>query len=174
MDANSTLGFWVIPLRSNLLDTGSSNITDTLSSILEIIVMVGYGGRVDTNSTPPAGHDLQGCLTPRAAIPWPVSLLLLITTLGLTLMLVYWAVLFFQLRSASSLLSERYAKSVNMATPNGLVGWIMQSVREHNRDAKVEASGLGHWDFGQESGGRMSVQRRKNVGAMVEGLGKTT
>jgi hypothetical protein len=162
MEAGQTLNQWTQPLYGNLMDNAGANVTEILASILEIMTMVGTAGRI-SSLVPPWGDPTIGCLKEMAAIPWPVFTLLVITTITLAAMLVYWAVLLYQVRSASRLRARQPAKMIQENTPNGLVGWMKQTCREHGVEDESELKDLGYWDFSQADGGRVVVVRRQSL-----------
>ena len=128
-----------------------SNITSILESILEDMVIVGYGDEVTTTSAP-EGDLTQGCLLPRAEIPWPLFTLLVLATIGVFLMIIYWIVLWLELRSIETKLQPCYANEVKENTPGGLVGWMAQAVREHDIGQEVRPRDIAHWNLGQVEG----------------------
>lgn len=161
--AESTFPGWCMGLYKLVGGTGgprASNITSIIESVLESMVMIGYGHSVDTSSTPYAGDTTQGCLIAQAEIPWPVFTLLVLASVGGFLMLIYWTYLIFQLHWLEKRrLSSHRRKCIKENTPNGLVGWMEQAVREHEKDADQMGNGkdLRHWGLGQVDDGSLRV-----------------
>ena len=133
------------------------NSTDKLESTLESLAMVGWGGSVDFDS-PPIGDPTQGCMITHAEIPWPLFLFLVLATVGTFLMIVYWIVSSLQLRRLQSRPSS-CTKLIKEGTPNGVLSWMTQAVREHigYSSCPVEATDISGWNFGPDDKGRLTV-----------------
>lgn len=130
--AESTFPGWCMGLYKLVGGTGgprASNITSIIESVLESMVMIGYGHSVDTSSAPYAGDTTQGCLIAQAEIPWPVFTLLVLASVGGFLMLIYWTYLIFQLYWLEKEDYRVTVENVSKRTlPTGLlVGWSKRS-----------------------------------------------
>jgi hypothetical protein len=92
-------------------------------------------------------------LTARAEIPWSVFLILVITTVGVGAMLIYWIVLLSRIQSANRRHRQGLTRqhSIRDETPKGLIGWMAEAVREHSPGGSVKAKDLGKWAYAWRS-----------------------
>jgi hypothetical protein len=157
MDGQSSLLQWVFALRGSIETGNTTSIGSKIVTMLETMTQIGWGGKISVNDTSQADPTI-GCLAPRAAIPIPVFLLLVAVTIGLLCMLSYWTTLLFLVHSKSSTVSKRYAKCVKETTPNGLLGWMAQAVREHGVGGTVEAKDVKQWKVYLNDYGRLEIQ----------------
>jgi hypothetical protein len=157
MDGDTTMQQWNLALQDRVFGGRSADIPYNIAAMLETMTQVGWGGDVGTNDTATV-NPTQGCLSPRALIPFPVCILLLITTLSLAAMISYWSALFVLVRSAAASFSKLGATRVDEYTPNGLVGWMTQAVREHGTDGDFKAKDLGRRAVILSDDGRLAIQ----------------
>jgi hypothetical protein len=157
MDGDTTMEQWVLALQDSIYAGGATAVTESIAGMLEIMTQVGWGGSVSTNDTTTV-NPTQGCLSPRAEIPLPVFLLLLVTTIGVAFMLTYWATLLLLVRSAASSLSKRWTVYVERNTPNGLASWMTQAVREHGISQDIQEKNLSKWAFLLGDNGKFTIQ----------------
>lgn len=158
--ANSTLIQWSLLTHGLFEQEPTKPVTDVFSSVLECMTMIGW--QPSLNSTP-IGDLTQGCLLAYAEVPWPLFGFLVLATLSTLLMIIYSIISSLQLRrlQSRSPSSNQYNMSIKDETPNGLLGWMTQAVREHVRcsgdapDTKdIVVSGR---NFGPDNKGRLAV-----------------
>jgi hypothetical protein len=158
--ANSTLIEWFLLTYGLLEQEPTTPVPDVFSSVLERMTMIGW--QPSLNSTP-IGDPTQGCLLPYAEIPWPLFGFLVLATLSTLLMIIYWIISSAQLRRLQSREPslQQHNKSIKDETPNGLLGWMTQAVREHVRcsgDAlDTKDIVVSDRNFGRDNKGRLAV-----------------
>jgi hypothetical protein len=143
MNSSYEVETWISPIRGMLIDNPSIPANETIASMLEVLTMIGYGGRTPTNSRP-WGDQTIGCLRDIATIPWEVFTLLLLTTLSVGFMFVYWAFLEVLVRKKTSPYSNNSKSSIKDRTLNGLVGWMKYTLRRAGAQ-DAELTRLNQW-----------------------------
>ena len=159
IQSQATLQLWtsgLFEMFGGALSPRPTNVTSILTSALNAMIMVGAGDEVST-AQPPTGDPTQGCLIPRAGIPWPVSTVLVTKTIGGFLIIVYWIVLRLQLRPMETKLLPNYAKEVTENSPCGLVGWMAYAVRENGGSQLVGPKDIARWNLSQADEGRLKI-----------------
>jgi hypothetical protein len=76
----------------------------------------------------------QGCLAPRALVPWPIVILFGIVTAMTMLAIIYWMLLTLLIRTARKKSSAEYVRAVEECTPNGLFTWMRRAAYETDRN----------------------------------------
>jgi hypothetical protein len=158
-----TLGKWCLGLQADVYDgtgTGAKNHSGLmLEEYLNSMVMVAAGKNC-LLSTPPTTGDgggiTQGCLVQRASVPLEIILLFAAVNIGVVAMAVYIVILSRAMKSPSSGLSCQrvdgdHPDKIQRETPNDLLGWIAQFVREGVRGVSVgmiNRENLRFWSFG--------------------------
>lgn len=108
-----------------------------MEEVLDVIATMG-GSAWDLKEAPPMAPT-QGCLAPRARVPWPVILLFLLAATTASAMGVYWLILL-RAKSVAVKSMPTPISAIDELTPGDLLTWMQQAVREPARvnDAKVE------------------------------------
>jgi hypothetical protein len=162
MYAQTTLTDWTDLTMGKIYENNnwsqSATVAAILESTLEAMVMIGWGGDVNTTS-PPIGDPTQGCLVTYAGVPWPVFSLLVLATVLVLLAIVFWVVSSLKLRHLQKSKRPPFAKAVQEVTPNGLVDWMVQAGREHDMHVteNLTTKDITRWKFGQDDEGRLSL-----------------
>ena len=170
IDASMTLRQWSAVVYGYINYDGLDEIPSQLESNLEAMVMLGYGGGVDSNATA-IGDQTQGCVIAYAEIPWPLCVFLLLATLATMLMLAYWLFSSIYLRRLQS--RSSYARSINGKIPNGLHGWMIQAVSEHTQHLTgdtITAKDISLWNLGPDGKGRLTVQQAAPAAPAARGM----
>ena len=179
IDGLKTLSRWCLGLQANVYDgtgTGAKNNSGLmLEQYLNSMVMVA-GGKDYLLSTPPTsgdgGGDTQGCQAQRTSVPLGIILLLNISTIGIVKMVVYLTILSLTMKSSSLEIGRKRPdsgnrKNVKRETPNSLIGWMTQAVREgvqwEDAGEIVKAENLKLWGF---------ARRQTGVGFGIKQLGR--
>jgi hypothetical protein len=130
---------------------------ETIASMLEVLTMIGYGGRTPTNSRP-WGDQTIGCLRDVAAIPWEVFTLLLLAALFAGLILGYGTLLEVLVRKKMSQYSDGSKDIIKARIPNGLVGWMKYALRQAGAQ-DTELTGLSRWNIALGDSGETSISK---------------
>ncbi|KFY77916.1 hypothetical protein V499_02818 [Pseudogymnoascus sp. VKM F-103] len=107
--------------------------SDPALGMVEVLdVIVTMGGSAWNMSEAPAMDPTQGCLAPRARVPWPVILLFVLAAATASVMGVYWLTL---MRAKSLAVKSMQApiSVIDEQTPGDLLTWMQQAVRESVR-----------------------------------------
>ena len=143
--ALQTIQQWTMPVYGTIMDNPSALANEILSSLLNVLTMVSYGGRIQTNDRA-WNNPTIGCLADRAAIPAEVFTLLLLATIAGAAMLVFWLILFLSFQHATSGLSLTTMGLLKDRTPNDLVDWMTFALwRSEARGDEQES--LGKWNI---------------------------
>ncbi|KAH6974950.1 hypothetical protein BKA56DRAFT_618475 [Ilyonectria sp. MPI-CAGE-AT-0026] len=176
MDAPSLLGIlaqtstswsrsaWCNELRENLyppsgtIATVAADPGAVIEAILDAVVVQGATNWSITSITE-IGDPTQGCLAPRTEVRPAVMLLLALATFCTVGMGLYWAALSTYFYRATKLWSPQLVREIEKSTPNDLLGWMMQAVRETD-SSLVEEKDLKEWHFGYILGNqRLGLKR---------------
>jgi len=135
-----------------------TEVASILESILESIIMIGWGGGV-SETDPPIGDPTQGCMVTLAEVPWPVCTLLFLATLITLLHIIFLVFSELELRRLQSQLSPTVAEYIKTETPNGLIDWMIQAVREHNKHDCLDhdPKDIPFWKFGESGDGSLTI-----------------
>ena len=106
----------------------------------------------------------QGCLVPRAEVSWLVILLFVLVAFATASMALYWITLGMLIHQAAKWRSPQRVQVVEDYTPNGLLGWMVQAVRETGIAQEVGFKNLKEWSFGCDSDGQR-IRLRSSRGA---------
>ena len=172
LNSTQTLNKWTLPLQGNMYDgsgTGANNDTGLiLEEYLNTMVMVAGGDNYllsTPNATGNGGGDTQGCLVQRTSIPVEIIILFVLVTifvLAMVLDLVILALLSIPPNQSWQRLNGEFLRKVRRETPNDLVGWMSQAVRERggwDDTGKIEGKSLKLWVFGRrQHGARLGVE----------------
>jgi hypothetical protein len=159
----STLGDWCDMLKGSIYENTLTvppvpNLSAVIESNLDAIIMISGASISGPNlTTSPIKDPNQGCLSPKAFIPWPVLLLLIITIIGVAAILIYFL---FLLRSVRKLRVWR-GSSDKPEVPGGLLSWMAHAVLETGVASTVKPGELREWFLvprGEE--GMMRISRR--------------
>jgi hypothetical protein len=90
----------------------------------------------------------QGCLAPRAQVPWAILTLFGIATAGTIAMGIYWAAFTILVRLARARSPAAYVNTIEDYTPNGLFTWMLQATNLVGVGKQVSCAGLKRWCFG--------------------------
>jgi hypothetical protein len=157
----STLGAWCEQLKGliyeNTLDVPPvSNPGAVIESTLDAIIMWAGASQSGPNiTTSPITDPTQGCLIPRALVPWPVLLLLIIVLLGTFAISAYLLFLLWSIRHLSSWRSLSAGD-----VPNGLLSWMVQAVLETGVTRTTKTQELKEWSLApRDEEGIMRVAR---------------
>jgi hypothetical protein len=149
--------------------TGAKNNTGLLvEEFLNSLVMVA-GGNNYLLSTPPTtgngGGDTQGCLSQLTFIPVEIIILFVLVTifvLAMLLDLVILILLSIPPNPSWQRLNGEFLNKVKHETPNDLVGWMSQAVRERggwDGAGEIQGKSLKLWVFGRrQNGARFGVE----------------
>lgn len=151
----STLNAWCQRTQGDVFNPFSPELPEnSVSWVLESMVMVGFGNVVELPDA------TQGCLMTKTQIPWEVCALLGFVTVMFVALLALCAGYFAYLSAFQKRLSDADRWAVINATPQGLLGWIGQAIREHDTPANavsystmVEPRDFRRWQFGINRGG---------------------
>jgi hypothetical protein len=172
LNSTQTLYTWTLPLQANMYDgtgTPANNHTGlTLEEYLNTMVMVA-GGNNYLHSTPNAtandGGNTQGCLVQRTSIPVEIVILVVLVTifvLAMVLDLVILALLSIPPNQSWQRLNGEFLRKVRRETPNDLVGWMSQTVRERggwDDTGEIGGKSLKLWVYGRrQHGARLGVE----------------
>jgi hypothetical protein len=136
-----------------------TEVASILESVLESIIMIGWGGDVSETDSP-IGDPTQGCMIIMAEVPWPVGALVSLVTL---VALLHMILLLWSERELHSLQSKSpaplSAKDIMTKTPNGLIGWMVHAVREHNKHDVVDRDSyeIRDWKLGNSGDGCLTI-----------------
>jgi hypothetical protein len=135
-----------------------TEVASILESILESIIMIGWGGDV-SETDPPIGDPTQGCIMTLAAVPWPVGTLLFLATLIALLHVVFLLFSELELRRLQRKLPPTVAEYIKTETPNGLIDWMIQAVREHKKHDCLDhdPKDVPFWQFGESGDGSLTI-----------------
>src|ERR1700761_2481231 len=93
----------------------------------------------------------QGCLAPRALVPWAIIMLFTIVTAGTIAMGIYWIVLVIQVRHSRDLCTAAYISAIEMSTPNGLFTWMLQAIKLVGNNRQLSCTNLKQWYLGPDT-----------------------
>ncbi|CAF9909494.1 hypothetical protein IMSHALPRED_008380 [Imshaugia aleurites] len=154
--SQKTLSEWILTFQGSMYNgtgtTAAPDVDARLEWVLNSMVMIGAGGNYLLSVAPP--DSTQGCLAQRALIPNAMLAIFGIVTLILIAIPFHLAFLFFRYRRFSSI-----NRSLVKATPNSLVGWMVQAARitvsdNGNRSGhEVKSKDLKHWEYGLRGAG---------------------
>lgn len=151
-------------------DIIASDPETIVASALNNIVMNAGGAWNDTVSPIIIQNPTQGCLAPRAVVPWPLILLFAIVTILLLFFLVYWLFLSVQTALLQRSAGTGYWNADDVAPPSGLLTWMQQAVRETRSTQAVTVKSLKQWSFGRgRNGVSASIARTENDYSGVDG-----
>lgn len=169
------LSGWCEVLSGALWGHNSANIIASdpetiVASALNNIVMNAGGAWNDTVSPIIIQNPTQGCLAPRAVVPWPLILLFAIVTILLLFFLVYWLFLSVQTALLQRSAGTGYWNADDVAPPSGLLTWMQQAARETRSTQAVTVKSLKQWSFGRgRNGVSASIARTENYYSTVDG-----
>jgi len=167
INSYQTLEKWCLGFTESLENRTTAEAL--LSQTLNSMIMVGWDAVVSVSEVPANVQDstasTQGCLAPRASVPWPVSTLFLVDTAFFVCMALYWLWLLLLARKKG--LSNRHSWEVGASPPCDLLQWIRHSSTRHGSFDKTTPISPQHraeelrnqtWPFqfrgpGYESGG---------------------
>ena len=158
INIQTTIQRWDRGLFGELDDRASSiYIASTIERVLNSMVMVGYGGLVNSNASSP-NFATQGCLVRRTHIPWQVTSLLLVVTIMLFAMAAIWCIFWLLLLKAKKKFDPSDEEVLEAWTPNGLMGrmdyaiWENLARKDSNACAK-ESKEIKNWQLGRNACG---------------------
>jgi len=136
----------------------TTKVASILESILESIIMVGWGGDVSETDAP-IGDPTQGCVMTLAEVPWPVWTLLFLATFTTLLHIIFLLYSQLELRRLQSKLPPALAEYIRTETPNGLIDWMIQAVREHKKHDCLDhdSKDIPFWQFGESGDGSLTI-----------------
>jgi hypothetical protein len=134
-----------------------------LESVLDSLVMT--AGAAWNLTQFPILDSSQGCLVARTKVSWVVIILLVLVTISIVAMIIYWITLSILIYWASRRYSPQQVRNIEEYTPNGLLSWIVQAVRETGLK-EVRLKDLQEWSFGWHGDRqRTGLIRKGGVGA---------
>jgi hypothetical protein len=155
---------WVAAVQGVLYPVNVPNTEDVQTGQGLIIasnlnnIMMNFGRAWGGPSNPFTITDpTQGCLAPRAQVPWAILTLFGIVAAGTIAMGIYWAVLIILVHLARARSPAAYVNTIEDRTPNGLFTWMLQATNLVGVGKQVSCTGLKRWFFGP-------VPHRQTVG----------
>jgi hypothetical protein len=134
-----------------------------LESVMESLVMT--AGAAWNLTQFPISDPSQGCLVARTEVSWVVVILFFLVAISTVAMIIYWITLSILIHWASRRYSPEQIKNIEDYTPNGLLSWMVQAVRETGL-AEVGFKDLQGWSFGWHiDRQRTGLFRKGGVGA---------
>ena len=172
LNITETLNKWTLPLQANVYDgsgTGARNNSGLiLEQYLNTMIMVAGGDNYLLSTPSPTGNgggDTQGCLVQRTLIPVEIIILFALITILIGIMLVDLLILIILAlppNASWKRLNGEFLRKVKHETPNDLVGWMSQAVRERggwNDSEEISGRTLKLWVFGRRNTrGRLGVE----------------
>lgn len=171
LNSTGTLDKWTLPFQANVYDGSGSGANNDSGLILEqylnTMIMVAGGDNYLLN-TPPSngtgGGNTQGCLIQQTSIPVEIIILFALVTIlvgGMVLDLLILTLIALPPNASWKRLNEQFLRKVNRETPNDLVDWMSQAVRERgglDDTEEIEGKTLRLWVFGRrDNKGRLGV-----------------
>jgi hypothetical protein len=160
---------WCQELRGHIYTdfASAANVStdpgDVLESVLDNLVMM--AGSAWNLTQFPISDPTQGCLVTMTNVSWVVVVLVVVVAITTSAMTGYWATLSVLIYRAEGHYRHQQLKVPENDTPNGLLGWMLQAVRETGI-VRVGLKDLREWSFGWHSDGqRMGLIRTSGVGA---------
>jgi hypothetical protein len=132
-----------------------------LEQFLNSIVMVAGGNNYLLNPPPKTGNgggDTQGCRGQRTSVPLEIIILFVVVTVGVQAMAIYLVILRWpSLATSSQCVDDDYIHKIRKCTPNNLLDWMTQAVRERvervGDNDMIKANNLKFWGFGIRENG---------------------
>jgi hypothetical protein len=155
MYVDVALQSWVAAVQGELYPVNVPNTEDVQTGQGLVIasnlnnIMMNFGRAWGGPSNPFTITDpTQGCLAPRAQVPWAILTLFGIVTAGTIAMAIYWVVLTILVRLARARSPAAYVNAIEDYTPNGLFTWMLQATNLVGVGKQVSCAGLKRWFFG--------------------------
>jgi hypothetical protein len=151
LQASTMLAGFSPSLKNNVYGYFTSGVAPVaelgaaIGSTLDAMIMLAgaYGAGIN-ESAQPMLNPTQGCLAVKTQIPAPVILVWILVTTTMLAACALWLFLIVQIR----ILRKQPAQALDFAhenPPNGLLGWMGQSIQEAEPSKKVEPRSLGSW-----------------------------
>lgn len=154
-DPLTALSGWCDVIRGALFPDNVAHATELLTdpslvmaSNLNNIIMNSGAAWNDAESPLVIDDPTQGCLAPRAVIPWPVVILFGIVTAMNIVAVIYWTVLTILIRIARKKNSAAYIRAVEDRTPSGLCSWMRRAAYETDMRWGADDIWAKQWTFG--------------------------
>ncbi|KAN0093494.1 hypothetical protein V8E51_016678 [Hyaloscypha variabilis] len=111
--------------------SGASTTTDpgaVLESVMDSLVIT--AGAAWNLTQFPISDPSQGCLVRRTQVSWVIAILFVLVTISTAAMTIYWITLIILVHRASRYRPAQEVKDIEEYTPNRLLSWMVQAVRE--------------------------------------------
>jgi hypothetical protein len=146
-----TLDSFCMNLKSNIYGYFTDGVppvpdlSDAIGSTLDTVMMMASAQGAGVNK--PGQHPpdpTQGCLAVKTQMPGPVIIVWILVTGATLAIFTYWLLLTLEIRALNKRSTEE-AALVTKNTPNGLLDWMKQAVREVEPNKTIELSNLNDW-----------------------------
>jgi hypothetical protein len=155
----TALGNWCEEIKGALFPNNIAHATELLTdprlimaSNLNNIIMNSGAAWNDAVSPLVIDDPTQGCLAPRAVVPWPIVILFGIVTATTIAASIYWILLTLLVGTARKRSSADYVRAVEDRTPNGLFSWMRRTAYETNKKWEADDTWAKRWAFGPTLG----------------------
>ena len=146
---SDTLSIWIPLVKARMFENTlftppAPDPAAVIESILEAMIMISGASISGPNiKTSPVTDPTQGCLAPKALVPWPVIFLLILVIIGLASMVIFWIYQTIIIRRKRKCAPWQGVPSKGF--PNGLLSWMVQAVRETRVGQEVKNKHLSQW-----------------------------